>query len=142
MRALQLSRQFDVVTCLFDALNYLLREEELAAVFARVAALFRPRGILVFDLNTLYGLATRWGTRDHVFTARPDLFEANQYRFDDETGINTVTTTLFVRQGSADLFKRFTEIHRERGYPPETVGNLLAAAGFEVVSMQGLSDEF
>lgn len=142
MRTLELSQQFDVVTCLFDALNYLLREDELAKLFVRIAALLRPQGLFVFDLNTLHGLATRWGTRDHVFTARPDLFEANQYRFQEETGINTVTTTLFVRQGTGDLFQRFTEVHRERGYPPETISGLLTAAGLDVISIQGLSDRF
>src|SRR5579859_7641181 len=142
MQSFFLAYQVDVVTCLFDALNYLLQEEELARVFARVAAVVRPGGLFVFDMNTLHGLATRWGTRDLVSTARPDLVEVNQYRFHEESGMNTVTTTIFVRQAENDLFRRYTEVHRERGYPSEKIAALLQQAGLDIVSLHGLNDKF
>lgn len=141
MQAFRLPSQVDVVTCLFDALNYATEEDELAAVFAGVAAALRPGGLFVFDMNTVHGLATRWGTRDLVSTARPDLVEVNQYRFRPDRGTNTVTTTIFVLQGGEGLFRRYTEVHRERGYPVQTVVDLITRAGLNVVSLQGLSDQ-
>src|SRR5919201_2745907 len=45
--------EFDLATCLDDTLNYLLSGDELAAAFRGLARSLRPRGLLVFDLNTL-----------------------------------------------------------------------------------------
>jgi cyclopropane fatty-acyl-phospholipid synthase-like methyltransferase len=132
----------DVVTCLFDSLNYLLRPEELSAVFSRVAAVLRPGGLFVFDMNTVHGLATRWGTRDCVSTARRDVMEVNRYRFEANECISTIRTTAFVRQDEGGQFRRFEEVHRERGYPVATVRNLVERAGLRVVKVHGLYDRF
>lgn len=44
---------FDLITCLDDAVNYLLSVEDLAAAFASVARLLAPGGVYVFDANSL-----------------------------------------------------------------------------------------
>lgn len=43
---------FDLITCLNDALNYLLHEDELDAAFASVARSLRPGGLYVFDVTS------------------------------------------------------------------------------------------
>src|SRR6266550_3766202 len=53
MRDLPLLGAFDLVTCLDDALNYVLSEDELCASLAGMAANLRPGGLLLFDLNTV-----------------------------------------------------------------------------------------
>src|SRR4051812_40704867 len=45
---------FDLVTCVYDSLNYLLEERELAACFESVARVLAPSGLLVADMNTRY----------------------------------------------------------------------------------------
>lgn len=57
MRALSLPEKFDLVTCWYDSLNYLLEWEELAQTFADVARVLKPGGLFVFDMNTIYRLA-------------------------------------------------------------------------------------
>lgn len=146
LRAFALPGAVDVVTCLFDALNYLLSEDELAECFAAVARALCAGGLFVFDMNTPHGLATRWGTKDAVSTARADLFEVNQNRYDADTHINTTTTTVFVHDSKAGdgeaRFRRYTEVHRERGYTLETVLALLARAGLAPLSVEQLADGF
>lgn len=142
MRSFALPHEFGIVTCLFDALNYLLTEDELAAVFDRVARVLRPGGLFVFDMNTPRGLATRWGTKDVVSTARTHLFEVNQNRYERETCTNTTTTTIFVREDGTDLFRRFVEVHRERAYPVEAVIELLRQAELTAISIQALTDSY
>ena len=142
MRELSLDRQVDVVTCLFDSLNYLLDVDDLATVLGNVARVLRPGGLFIFDVNTPFGLATRWGTRDLVHTARDDVFEVNQNRYSADTGINNTTTTVFVRIDETGTYRRYTEVHRERGYSAETIAPLIRRAGLEVVSIQGLADSF
>jgi SAM-dependent methyltransferase len=53
MRDLPALGAFDLITCLDDAVNYLLDSADLAAAFASVARLLSDDGIYVFDANTL-----------------------------------------------------------------------------------------
>ena len=48
-----LCERADLVTCLDDAVNYLLDPDELRAGLAGMRANLRPGGLLVFDVNTL-----------------------------------------------------------------------------------------
>jgi SAM-dependent methyltransferase len=56
--------EFDLITCLDDAVNYLLAEDELEAFFRGVAVNLAPGGIAVFDVNSLRmyreGFARDW----------------------------------------------------------------------------------
>lgn len=53
MRALPEVGTFELVTCLDDAVNYLLSLEDLVAAFASVARQLAPDGVYLFDANTL-----------------------------------------------------------------------------------------
>src|SRR5436309_7679109 len=49
MRAFDLGRTFDVVTCLFSSVGYLRDDEELVQAIGRMAAHLTPGGVLVVD---------------------------------------------------------------------------------------------
>jgi len=53
MRDLPELGAFELVTCLDDAINYLLTVEDLVAAFACVARQLAPDGVYLFDTNTL-----------------------------------------------------------------------------------------
>src|ERR671937_1080142 len=57
MRAFDLGEQFDVVLCVYDSINHLLRFDEWKMVFARSHRHLNENGILVFDVNTTHQLA-------------------------------------------------------------------------------------
>ena len=48
-----LDEKFDVVACVFDALNHLERFEQWCSLFECVADHLEPGGLFVFDVNTL-----------------------------------------------------------------------------------------
>src|SRR5919199_563285 len=54
MRALVWRSSFDLVTCLDDAFNYLLSEDDLARALRGIAKALVPGGVLVFDANSLW----------------------------------------------------------------------------------------
>jgi len=58
MTAVQLGEQFDVVLCVYDSINHLLRFAEWQAVFDRAREHLHERGIFVFDINTQHKLAS------------------------------------------------------------------------------------
>src|SRR5262245_33384291 len=53
MRRLPACGRFDLITCLDDALNYLLEPGDLHAALASMRRALRPGGLLVFDVNSL-----------------------------------------------------------------------------------------
>ena len=53
MRTLGRLGAFDLVTCLDDALNYLVEPAELEAALAGIRRNLQPEGIAIWDLNTL-----------------------------------------------------------------------------------------
>jgi hypothetical protein len=109
-------------------------------VFHSTAVALNPGGLFIFDVNTASGLSTRWGTRDRVFTDRADVFEVNQSNFDERSAVNTTVTTIFVREPDRQLFRRYTEIHRERAYSMAVLNRLLHEAGLLVERTYGVPD--
>ena len=53
MRTLPRLGAFDLVMCVDDALNHLLTPADLRDAIASLARNLAPRGVVVFDLNTL-----------------------------------------------------------------------------------------
>lgn len=132
MRELKLPRPVDAATCLYDSLNYLVDEGELRRAMTAVAASLRPQGLFLFDMNTVRGLATRWGNRVWIIQDSDDAFEADQSEFDYDSGIATLRVNAFLhRQG--DLYERVKEVHRERGYPIPAIDAALESGGFKVL---------
>ncbi len=127
-----LQRQVDAVTCMFDALNYLLTAEELGSAFKCVHDCLRPGGLFVFDMNTRAGLAEEWGTSERIETPDDDIFVAWQSTHDHETDVNTLVLTAFVRQGDG-LYRQIREVHRERAYPLAEITQLLDQAGLDIL---------
>lgn len=126
-----LQRPVDAVTCMYDALNYMLSEQDLAAVFHCVRDCLVPGGLFVFDMNTRAGLAQEWGNSERIETPDDDLFLTWQTAYDHELDVNTLVLTAFLRQRQG-LYRRIREVHRERGYPVARVRAVLEAQGFEI----------
>lgn len=61
MTTLSLEETFDVVLCVYDSINHLLRYDEWEAVFDRAREHLGEKGILIFDINTEQRLATLAG---------------------------------------------------------------------------------
>ncbi len=68
MRTFDLGERFDVVLCVYDSINHLLRFDEWRAVFSRAQNHLNESGLFLFDMNTKWQLAalveeppvTRW----------------------------------------------------------------------------------
>lgn len=56
MVAFRIPGRFDVILCLFDSINHVLKFNEWAKVFSRVHEHLLDNGIFIFDINTQYRL--------------------------------------------------------------------------------------
>ncbi|RKX24814.1 MAG: hypothetical protein DRP45_07355 [Candidatus Zixiibacteriota bacterium] len=122
-------KRFDLVTCFYDSLNYLLTERELKAAFRSVYRHLRPGGWFVFDMNTPHGLRVIWPSQ--VFAgAEDDLAWVFRAEYDNMQESVVLQATFFVKSGR--LWERFDETHTERGYSDRTIRSLLRDVGFQV----------
>jgi len=121
--------RFDVITCVFDMLNY-LSPEELPGFMRCLAARLRPGGLLLCDLNTLHGFET---VAVGAFTAEdPTRFVAIESDF--EAGIYTADFTLFEKKNEG-CWKKNSRRIRQYPHTPE----LLAGLGrLELVHDEGI----
>jgi SAM-dependent methyltransferase len=132
MRDLRLGEPADAATCLYDSLNYLVDEGELRRAMGAIAGALRPGGLFLFDMNTIRGLATRWGNRVWIIQDSEDAFEADQSEFDYDSGVATLTVNAFLHRGD-ERYERVREVHQERGYPIPAIDAALGSAGFHVL---------
>ena len=136
MRELRLDERFDLVTCWYDSLNYLLRHEDLVRTFANVARVLIPGGLFIFDMNTIYCLAVHWQRHPaYVQQDTEELFEVHRPSYDYEGNIATLRITGFFREG--DVWRRIDEVHRERGYALGEIRDALKQAGLEELACWG-----
>jgi ubiquinone/menaquinone biosynthesis C-methylase UbiE len=136
MRSLSFEERFDLVTCWFDSLNYLLELEDLTRTFAGVHRALKKAGLFIFDMNTIYGLAVDW-QRYHCYVQQdtPELFEIHFPSYDSEKNIATLRITGFVKEG--DGWTRMDEEHKERGYTLEDIRQCLKEVGFQELACWG-----
>jgi SAM-dependent methyltransferase len=120
---------FDLATCTYDSLNYLLNSDELAACFAGVSRLLRPGGLFVADMNTRHFLEHDWG--DYEVLERPGFVQVAQSSFDAASQRSTMLLSGFVGDDEHG-YVRFDETHVERAYSSDHVAALLGQAGLEV----------
>ena len=121
-----LGRKFDVITCMFDSLNYLTRKKDLLCALRSARRHLAPAGCFVFDVNTFEGLQDVW-CRTWA-THRPNRTLILASSFNPKNALGHTLITGFLRQGK--LYRKFQEDHIERGYRTAEVDDLLARAGF------------
>jgi len=136
MRSIPYHHKFDLVTCFFDSLNYLLNVRDLHQAFKGAYQALMPGGFFIFDMNTIYGLAVDW-MREETFIQNEadDFIEIHRQSYDYENQIATMDITVFTQQG--ELWERIDETHRERGYPIADIQFLLNETGFDIHGMYG-----
>lgn len=126
MRAFSLPEPVDLVTCFYDSLNYLTDPADLVRTFGCMRHALAPAGLAVFDMNTRAGLAAGWNGTCWVQEIGETYF-IQQAEWNAETAIATMTLTCFARLGLD--YRRFEEVHTERGYTLDEITAALEAAG-------------
>ncbi len=131
MRDFLIPQKVDLVTCLFDSINYILRYDELESVFGNVYRALNPQGMFIFDMNTIYGLSRGW---DDKKTGEDlgDLAVIWDYSWDEGIRLATLEVTVFQKKGG--VYQKFKEVHKERGYDPKSVAKALKRKGLEVLN--------
>lgn len=129
MRTLDLGRTFDVVTCLFSAIGYMLDLDQLHAATAALAKHVAPGGLLLLE---------PWITpevwepgRPHALAAQDDrLAVTRMSRSGADERISWVEMDYLVSDGTT--LERFSERHELGLFTPDEMKTALDATGLEV----------
>ena len=132
MREFELYGTVGAVISVCDSLNYLLEEEELVQTFKLVNNYLDPKGIFIFDFNTVYKYQEVIGDSTIAENREECSFIWENY-YHEEEQINEYELTIFVKEEN-DLFRKFEENHYQRGYRLEQMKRALQEAGMEFVA--------
>jgi SAM-dependent methyltransferase len=128
--------EFDLVTCLDDALNYLHDEHDLISAFASVRALLHDDGVYVFDVNTLLAYEVAYAS-DMIDEVDGTLFcwhgEADGAT---EPDVHYRARLDAFRPADRD-WARTTIHHVQRHFSDETVRGCLDDAGLRCLDLVG-----
>lgn len=125
IREAALPGKFDVITCMFDSLNYLSTKRDLERALRRARRHLAYGGLLIFDINTFEGLRKNWCRASTM--REPGWMVVIESSFDRRRGMGRCVITGFLKEGR--LWRRFEEEHVERGHRPEEIEELLGRAG-------------
>lgn len=132
MRDLPELGAFSLVTCLDDAVNYLLEPDDLVAAFACVARVLAPDGVYLFDANTLS--TYRAGFAAHATFERPlaDAIWRGETTGPIDAGALCCATIEIA--GTRDLSR-----HVQRHHAETTIREALRSAGLACRAVLGQS---
>lgn len=129
MTELSLNKQFNLITSVLDATNYIIENEGLEKYFKGIYNHLKEDGIAVFDINSYYKLSEILGNNIYTYSEE-DVFYTWENTF--EEGVLSMFLTFFVKRG--ELYERFEEEHLERAYTEKEVERYLEKANLKVIA--------
>ncbi len=139
MARLEPDVRFDLITCIYDAVNYLESDAELRGFFESVFETLTPGGMFAFDMNTRGRLMSSWEQGLVLAGDSDDLYVTYRSWFDEALDASPLIVTAFMRESDA-CWTRFDEEHIERSWPIDQVVSWLADAGFRLRLAAGYVD--
>jgi len=135
MRELELYGTVDACICMVDAINYILKEDELLSVFRLVYNYLNSAGLFVFDINTEYKFRHVLGENSFCDISDNDAIIWENY-YDGNSRINEYLVNIFTSVENG-LYERYEEVHTQRAYEVNEVSKKLIEAGFELLGAYG-----
>lgn len=134
MREFELYGTVGAVLCVCDSINYILEPEEVEEVFSLVDNYLDPQGLFIFDFNTDYKYREIIGERVIAEDRENMSFIWDNY-YDEESRINEYALSIFVQEKD-DLYRKYQELHYQRGYSLEEMKEYLEKAGLVFLSAE------
>ena len=136
MKNFQLDREFDLILCTSNTINYLLTEKDLRDFFETVKIHMVKEGIFIFDLNTLYYYQNMRNNIKKFEEEKFVVFWENEFELDR----GKITINLFEKQEDGN-YLRFMEEHLQRGYSIELLKKIIIET-FEYCKIEIIKSKF
>ena len=139
MRELDLYCTAGTFVCAYDSFNYLLTDEDVRSTLDGIHNFLYPGGLFIFDFNTLHKyrdvmadttFAVHFDAEDDADPSATFLWENS---FFEEGSVNESTLTFFVRNEDG-TYRRFSEIHDQRGFTADEMKEFLENSGLKLIA--------
>lgn len=132
MREFELYGTVKAIVSICDSINYITEEEDLLEVFRLANNYLDPKGIFIFDFNTVYKYREVLSNQTIAEDREECSFIWDNYYYEDEQ-INEYELSLFIKEQDSDLYRKYQEMHYQKAYDLETVKGLIHQSGLEYV---------
>ena len=133
MREFELYGTVKAIVSICDSINYITEEEGLLEVFRLANNYLDPKGLFVFDFNTVYKYREILGDQTIAEDREDCSFIWDNYYYEDEE-INEYELSLFIKEQDTDLYRKYQETHIQKAYELETICRLIEQAGLEYIT--------
>lgn len=133
MREFELYGTVKAIVSICDSINYITEEEDLLEVFRLANNYLDPKGIFIFDFNTVYKYREVLGNRTIAEDREDCSFIWDNYYYEDEQ-INEYELSLFIKEQGSDLYRKYQEMHYQKAYDLETIKGLVEESGMEYIT--------
>jgi SAM-dependent methyltransferase len=137
MRALPPLAPVDLITCLDDAVNYLVSAEDLSAALASMACALAPGGLIAFDVNTLATYRSSFASDFALDGPGSFLCWRGEAGADFGPGEVAEAAIEVFEEEPDGRWRRTTSRHVQRHHPREDVEAALDAAGLQLAAIRG-----
>ncbi len=122
-----------ISTC--DSINYILDFDDLVKTFKLVNNYLDPKGIFIFDCNTIYKYKTILA--NNTFAENRDLGSFIwENEFDEKNNLNKYDLSLYIKNSENNLYERFEEYHIQRAYTLEEFKKAFILSGLELLDIK------
>lgn len=133
MREFELYGTVKAIVSICDSMNYITEKEDLLEVFRLANNYLDPKGIFIFDFNTVYKYREVLGNQTIAEDREDCSFIWDNYYYEDEQ-INEYELSLFIKEQDSDLYRKYQEIHYQKAYDLKTIKGLVEESGLEYIT--------
>jgi len=126
--------QFNLVTCMYDAINCNLLVKDLLATFRNAHFVLAPSGRFVFDAYTPRGLYLAYPEGWKLYARNRDHIVFSAARFDQRRRVGTKE---FIGASRMRKWRLWREVHQVRAYPTKVLMQALSQARFRSMTVYG-----
>lgn len=142
MSAFELGENADAFISVCDSINYLIMDDDILGCLKSVKNYLNKDGLFIFDFNTIYKYETVIGDTTIAENREECSFIWENF-YSTEDHINEYDITFFTKVSDVPenindpdegLFRRFSEVHIQRGYDLEEIKHFLQEAGLRFIT--------
>ncbi|MFZ5989170.1 MAG: class I SAM-dependent DNA methyltransferase [Bacillota bacterium] len=122
----------DIIVCLMDSINYILKKRDIKKIFKLVKNYLNPGGLFIFDINTPYKFENVF--KDNVYyDVSDEVTYIWQNHFDRKNGICEFDLTFFIKDNEG--YEKYEELHYERCYKVQELKKMIDESGLSLMKV-------
>lgn len=118
------------IVCSLDSINHLENIEEVEKTFSVLKNFIDDKGIMIFDVNTLYKHRCVLGNNTFVYDEK-DVYCVWQNRLLPDDKTVSINLDFFVKNGAS--YERFNESFKEIAFTDAELTSVIEKSGFKVI---------